>query len=97
LDHTSGTLVGGIAGCASAYEDSDTAAFLYGAAHAVSDHAGIENSEWVRRDEERFRQKTSDFEFMTAFARGHSLAPREALKVALSWSDEHAPEGPEIV
>jgi tetratricopeptide (TPR) repeat protein len=88
LDHTSGTLIGGLAGCASARGDEDKAAFLYGAAHAVSDSAGIEHSDWVQQDEETLREKTSQAAFEAAFARGYALDPREALRAAQAWSDQ---------
>jgi hypothetical protein len=93
LDHVSGTLIGMVAGCASAHGEFEAAAFLYGAAHAVSDHAEIELAEWVDRREERLRKKTSESTFSTAFAHGYSLDPREALKVSLAWCDENPPEG----
>jgi hypothetical protein len=92
LDHTSGTLIGGMAGCASAHGEVEAAAFLYGAAHAVSDHAGIENSDWVRQHEERLRQSAGEVDFKSAFALGCSLSPQEALKQAMAWADENAPE-----
>jgi predicted ATPase/class 3 adenylate cyclase len=97
LDHVSSGLIGGIAGCASAQGELETAAFLYGAAHAVNEHAGIELGELVDHHEEQLREKMSVSAFNDAFARGHSLSPREALKVAQTWSDENPPEGPEIV
>jgi predicted ATPase/class 3 adenylate cyclase len=89
LDHTSGTLVGGMAGCASAQGELEAAAFLYGAARGLSDHAGIENSDWVDHHEERLRQKMSESTFEAAFSKGSSLSPREALITALAWSDDH--------
>jgi hypothetical protein len=92
LDHVSSALISGIAGCASAHGDLEAAAFLYGAAHAVNDHAGMKL--WsVDQHEERLRKKMSESEFKAAFAQGHSLSPREALKVSLAWSDENPPEG----
>jgi hypothetical protein len=86
LDHTSGTLIAGIAGCASAFGDLEAAAFLYGAAHAVTDRSGIGISEWVDHHEGFLRTKTTESAFNAAFAQGHSLGPRAALKAALAWS-----------
>jgi hypothetical protein len=93
LNHVSGTLIAAVAGCASAQGEIEAAALLCGAAHAVSDHAGIGLSEWVDPHEERLRNKMSEPAFKVAFWQGSSLRPREALKVALAWSDENAPEG----
>jgi predicted ATPase len=93
LDHVSGALIGGIAGCASAHGDHEVAAFLYGAAHAVSDHARIELGRSVDHHEEDLRKKMSESEFEAAFAQGYSLAPREALEASLAWSGEDPPEG----
>ena len=93
LDHVSASLIGGIAGCASAHGEVEAAAFLYGAAHAVYDHAGIDLGELVDHHEERLREKMSESAFKAAFDQGYSLSPRDALKVALAWSAEDAPEG----
>jgi predicted ATPase len=90
LDHTSGTLIGGMAGCASAQKEIDAAALLYGAAHALSDRAGIAHSDWIDEHEERLRSETSGTEFEMAFAQGSALSPREALKVALEWSERES-------
>jgi predicted ATPase len=97
LDHTSGTLIGGMAGCASAQGETGLAALLYGAAHALSDQTGIAHSDWIDEHEEQFRSETNDAEFEAAFDQGYALSPREALKVALAWSGENPPKGPVIV
>jgi predicted ATPase len=89
LDHVSDALIGGIAKCASTQGDIEAAAFLYGAADAASGHAGImDGDDWGAQHEERLRNKTSGSELDAAFAHGHSLSPREALKVAIGWSDD---------
>jgi predicted ATPase/class 3 adenylate cyclase len=93
LDHASGTLIGTMAGCACALGEIDTAALLYGASHAVSDHGGIDLGEGVKRHEGLLRRETTKFEYKASFAHGYSLSPREALKVALAWSEENTPEG----
>jgi hypothetical protein len=92
LNHISGTLVESVAVCACAQEEMETAAFLYGAAHAVSDHAGIDVSEWFETYEARVREGMSDSVFNTAFSQGSALSSREALNVALTWLDENAPQ-----
>jgi hypothetical protein len=89
LDHVSGDLIGMVAECASARRELEAAAFLYGAAHAVRDHAEIELDERVNHSEERLRKQTSESAFEAVFAQGYSLSPREALKHALAWSDEN--------
>jgi hypothetical protein len=94
VDHVSDNLVGGIAMCASAQEDSEAAAFLYGAADAASGHAGIDNSEyWAAQHQEQLRNKTNGSGLDAAFAEGHSLSPREALNAAFAWSDERSLPG----
>jgi hypothetical protein len=93
LDHVSGSLISARAGCASARGDLEAAAFLYGAAHAVNDHAGLALDELVDDHEERLRRRMKESAFKAAFDQGYSLSPRDALKVALAWSEEDAPEG----
>jgi predicted ATPase/class 3 adenylate cyclase len=90
LNHLSGDIIGSVAGCASAHGEIEAAAFLYGAAHAVSVHSGIGLSERVDRHEESLRKKISESAYEAAFSQGASLSPREALKQALAWSDESA-------
>jgi predicted ATPase/class 3 adenylate cyclase len=85
LDNTSATLVGSVAGCASDLGEVGTAAFLYGAAHAVVDISEVGLSDWVDRHEERLRKRTSEPAFEAAFARGTRLRPREALMAAMAW------------
>jgi hypothetical protein len=93
LDHVSGTLIGTVAGCAFARGQFEAAAHLYGAAHAVSDHAEIDLAEWVDRRQQRLRKNLGESAFSAAFAHGYSLDPREALKVSLAWLDEDPPVG----
>jgi len=77
----------GLAGCASAVEDNERAAVLYGAASSLIDPGQIALDPYLDRlvesDIERVRMRMSDSEFAASFEVGRRLATSDTIRLAL--------------
>jgi predicted ATPase/class 3 adenylate cyclase len=90
LSHVSRAIVAGLAVCASALGESETAAYLHGAARSVQAHSGLSHGEpeddaYVA-DQKRLVTQMGGPRFEKAFSRGLTLTPRGALLAALEWA-----------
>jgi predicted ATPase/class 3 adenylate cyclase len=90
LSHVSRAIVVGLAVCASAQGEIETAAYLHGAAQSVQARSGLSHGEpeddaYVA-DQKRLVTQMGEPRFEAAVSRGFALTPRGALQAALEWA-----------
>jgi predicted ATPase len=91
LSHISSDIVAGLAICAAALGESETAAYLHGAARSLLAHSGLEQGDLLDEatiiaDQKRLVRQMGESRFEAAFSRGLALTPRGALQAALEWA-----------
>jgi predicted ATPase/class 3 adenylate cyclase len=90
LSHASRAVVAGLALCASAQGELETAAYLHGAAESIRTHSGLSHGETEDQlfveDQQRLVTQMGRPRFETAFSRGLALTARGALQTALDWT-----------
>jgi predicted ATPase/class 3 adenylate cyclase len=90
LSHVSSAIVAGLAVCASAGGEIETAAYLHGAAQSVQAHSGLSHGELdddaYVEDQKQLVTQMGEPRFEAAFSKGLALTPRGALQAALEWA-----------
>jgi predicted ATPase len=93
FSHVSTAIVAGLAVCASARGEIETAAYLHGAAQSIRAHSGLEYGELEDgepiADQQRLVTQIGVPGFEAALSRGLALTPRGALQAALEWARRH--------